>query len=111
MYERTFAFGRKSATMGSVASGSENARFQRAVRTRNVLLSWTAAMEMRPLSLADGLRLCLVLVGGDDPRAPASLLRWHSLYVRQLRPAPEEAQLAFAALMALGGSTRAAAAE
>ena len=86
-------------------------RFERAVRSGNVLLSLTTAFELRPMTLADALRLCLVLVCAGDPRAGTAIVRWHSRYAAQVKPRPDEAQLVLSALPALGGPTQAAAGE
>jgi hypothetical protein len=58
------------------SQGSAQARFQRAVRRRQVLAAETAARELGGLSLSEALSLCLLYAAEDDPRFERAFRRW-----------------------------------
>jgi hypothetical protein len=94
---------------GMTSQGSALTRYRRAIRSGNPTLALAAAAELTTMSLEDALLLCLVLIRARDRRAGAAVVRWHARYSLEVRPAPDESQLLFAALRALGGPAHGAA--
>jgi hypothetical protein len=88
------------------AQGSARARFARAVATGNVTLVLAAAAEVGRLDLADTLAITLVLAGVEGDRFDRALVRWHARWCLEMRPGPDESQLALTALRALRGPAR-----
>jgi hypothetical protein len=85
------------------SQGGPHARFRRAVATRNSLIATAAAAELPRLSLADALALLLLYRDGDRRRFERGVVRWHALLCLEVRTlSPADAQLALAALNALG---------
>jgi hypothetical protein len=85
-------------------AGSPNALFRRALATGNPTLATTAALEAGRLNLADALALTLLYRDRDPARFPRAAIRWHARLSRETGGlAPEDAQLALAALLALAG--------
>ena len=93
------------------SQGSAHARFARAVATGNPTLVLAAAAELGRLTLADALAVTLVLLPTDPARFERASVRWHARWCLEARPRPDEAGLALAALRALPGPSRQAAAE
>jgi hypothetical protein len=92
------------------SQGSPRARFQRALASGNPTLVAAAAAEIGHLSLDDALAVCLAFLPSDPQRFDRAVVRWHGRYCVELRPSTDEAQLVLAAMRALDGPTRAAAA-
>jgi hypothetical protein len=94
------------------SQGSPHARFARALKSRNPMLILAAAADMQGrLTLADALAVTLVYLPGDRDRYDRASVRWHARWCLETRAAPDEAGLALAALQALPGPSRQAAAE
>jgi hypothetical protein len=93
------------------SQGSARARFVRALATGNPTLVLAAAGELGQLALDDALAVTLVLLPADPDRFDRAAVRWHARWCLEARPLPDEAQLAFAALRALRGPARQAAAD
>jgi hypothetical protein len=93
------------------AQGSAHARFNRALATGNPTLVLAAASELGQLGLADALAVTLVLLGSDGDRYDRAAVRWHARWCLEARPGADESQLALAALLALRGAARQAAAD
>lgn len=93
------------------SQGSPHARFTRALASRNPTLVVAAAAEMGPLTLADALAVTLVFLPHDRDRYDRASVRWHARWCLETRPRADEAALALAALHALPGPARQAAAE
>jgi hypothetical protein len=91
------------------SQGSARTRFTRAVAARNPTLVLAAAAEMGRLSLAEALAVTLVLLPADADRFERAATRWHARWCLEVRPLPDESQLALAALRALRGPARQAA--
>ena len=86
------------------SQGRPYARFRRALATGNPLLVTAAAAELRQVSLADSLAVCLVYRDADPERFDRAIVRWHARLAQQARAmGPRESQLALAALQALRG--------
>ena len=93
------------------SQGSAHARFTRALASRNPTLVAAAAAELGRLTLADALAVTLVYLPDDGARFERAAVRWHARWCLEVRPSPDESQLALAALRALRGSARQAAAD
>jgi hypothetical protein len=93
------------------SQGSAHARFTRAVASGNPTLVLAAAAELGTLSLADALAVTLVLMPADAARFERAAIRWHARWCLDVRPTPDESQLALAALRALRGPARQAASD
>ena len=93
------------------SQGSARTRFTRAVASRNPTLVLAAAAEMGHLTLAEALAVTLVLLPADAARFERATVRWHARWCLEVRPLPDESQLALAALRALRGPARQAAAD
>jgi hypothetical protein len=93
------------------SQGSAHARFARAVAGGNPTLVLAAAAELGRLTLADALAVTLVLLPADTGRFDRAAVRWHARWCLEVRPLPDESQLALAALRALRGPARQAAAD
>jgi hypothetical protein len=93
------------------SQGSPHSRFARALASRNPTLVVAAAAELGRLSLADALAVTLVFLPRERERYDRASIRWHARWCLEARPAPDEAALALAALHALPGPSRQAAAE
>jgi hypothetical protein len=92
--------------------GSPHARFKRALASRNPTLVVAAASEMGGrLTLADALAVTLVFLPQETERYERASIRWHARWCLEARPRSDEAALALAALQALPGTARQAAAE
>ena len=64
---------------GRVSSdGTPYGRFQRAIKTRKLLLV-AAAAELERLTLADAFAVCLVFLPDEPDRFGRALVRWHAL--------------------------------
>lgn len=85
------------------SQGSANARFRRALDSRNPTIALAAATELDFVSLPDALELVLLLV--DDPRRfRRAALRWHARYCGDVPDVGfEEAQAVLACLAGLTG--------
>jgi hypothetical protein len=88
------------------SQGSPHARFRRALASGNPTLVVAAASELGRLSLADALAVTLVFLPGDRERYERACVRWHARWCLEVRPRPDEAGLALAALRALPGPAR-----
>ena len=93
------------------SQGSPRTRFTRALASGNPTLVLAAAAEMGGLSLADALAVTLVLLPADAGRFERATVRWHARWCLEVHPLPDESQLALAALRALRGPARQAAAD
>jgi hypothetical protein len=93
------------------SQGSARARFGRAIATGNPTIVLAAAAELGQLTLADALAVTLVLLPADRDRYERAAVRWHARWCIEARPLADESQLALAALRALGGPARQAAAD
>lgn len=58
------------------SQGSPVARFQRALKTRNLNIIRAAAAELPHVSLPDALQVCLVVQGSAPERFDAAAVRW-----------------------------------
>ena len=83
------------------SQGSPYARFRRALGTRNPNLALAAAAELRRISLADALAVCMVLAAAEDRRFSRAAGRWLERYATERRPTLEELLQAAAALSRL----------
>ena len=93
------------------SQGSAHARFNRALASRKPTLVAAAAAELGQLTLADALAVTLVYLPDDRVRFERAAVRWHARWCLEVRPSPDESQLALAALRALPGTARQAAAD
>jgi hypothetical protein len=85
------------------AQGSAYSQFKRALVGRNLLLAWTMAAELPSVPLADALSLLLLALDEQPWRFETAAPRWHARLCAEARLILPEAQLALAALDALGG--------
>jgi hypothetical protein len=83
--------------------GSAYSQFKRALERRNFLLAWTLAAELPKVPLADALSLLLLALDQQPWRFERAAPRWHARLCADARLTLSEAQLALAALEALGG--------
>jgi hypothetical protein len=93
------------------SQGRPHARFMRALASGNPTLVVAAASDLGRLSLAEALAVTLVFLPDDTDRFARASVRWHARWCIETRPRPDEAGLALAALRALPGGARQAAAE
>jgi hypothetical protein len=93
------------------SQGSPHARFRRALASGNPTLVVAAAAELGRLSLAEALAVTLVFLPKEPERYERASVRWHARWCLEVRPHPDEAGLALAALRALPGPAREAAGE
>ena len=93
------------------SQGSPHARFTRALASRNSTLVVAAAAELGRLSLADALAVTLIFLPDEPDRYERASVRWHARWCLETHPRHDEAALALAALRALPGPARQAAAE
>jgi hypothetical protein len=85
-------------------AGSPGGHFHRALATGNPLIATLAALEAGRLGLADALALTLRYRDHDPARFEKAAVRWHARFCLEARGvAGEDAQLAWAALLALRG--------
>jgi len=88
----------------SGAAGHPYASFQRALKSRNVLMALAAAKDLPQLSLGDALELTVLVARKDPRRNPRVASRW---LLRLLEEDPhatiDEAALAASSLIALTG--------
>src|SRR5437868_726268 len=80
------------------SQGTAHARFERAIRSRNLLNAEIAAREMGGLSLADALSLCELLANTDPARYERAALRWLQRFIDERLPPLTEVVLAASAL-------------
>jgi hypothetical protein len=80
------------------SQGTAHGRFQRAIRSRNVLNAEIAAREMGGLSLADALLLCELLASADPARYERAALRLLERFIDERLPPLTEVALAASAL-------------
>ena len=85
------------------SQGSAYSQFRRALGRGNFLEAWTLAAELPKVPLADALSLLLLALDQQPWRFHTAAPRWHSRLCAEARLTIEEAQLALAALQALGG--------
>ncbi|HWI08353.1 MAG TPA: hypothetical protein VNT54_12670 [Solirubrobacteraceae bacterium] len=86
------------------SQGSPYARFRRCLASGNGALVRAAAAELPRMTLEDALAVCLVLCDSEPEVFERAIVRWHALLCRHVRGmTAREAQLALAALQALGG--------
>jgi hypothetical protein len=86
-----------------ISQGSAYSQFKRALERRNFLLAWTTAAELPKVPLADALSLLLLALDQQPWRFERAAPRWHARLCAEARLTLPEAQLALAALQALGG--------
>ena len=90
------------------SSGHPRAFFQHAIEGRNLVAAEAAARELGQLTLADALLLLELYADKDYGRFERAAVRWHGrLELEAKRLTLPEAQLALAALPALGGEHQA----
>ena len=82
-------------------AGSAQARFDRAVKTGNVVGAELAARELGRLGLLDAAALCGLLARTDPERFERAARRWLLRYIHERQPALAEIALASAALAEL----------
>jgi len=80
------------------SQGHAYSRFQRALKTGSPFLAMEAARELRQVSPADALSLCLLLRDGDPLRYEPAAVRWLARLLERgsgvgLRDAAELAEL------------------
>jgi hypothetical protein len=93
------------------SQGSAQGRFQRAIQRRNLFAAEMALREMDYVSLANALALTLLLADEAPQRFERAAVRWHVRFVDEAKGITlEDSQLALAALAALPGPGRDAAA-
>jgi hypothetical protein len=85
------------------AQGGVYSQFKRALERRNFLLAWMTAAELPKVPLADALSLLLLALDQQPWRFETAAPRWHARLCDEARLTLAEAQLALAALQALGG--------
>ena len=85
------------------SQGSVYSQFRRALDRQKFLEAWTMAAELPRVPLADALALVLLALDQQPWRFHTAAPRWHSRLCAEARLTIEEAQLALAALQALGG--------
>jgi hypothetical protein len=90
------------------SQGSAYSQFKRALDRRNFLLAWTLAADLPKVPLADALSLLLLALEQQPWRFDLAAPRWHGRLCAEARLTLAEAQLALAALDALGGPGAAA---
>jgi hypothetical protein len=78
--------------------GSSYARFLSACRTGNPLLVRASAAELGPLSLADALRVTLVLADAEPASFPRAAARWLARLADETPATLSDVALAAAAL-------------
>src|SRR5436309_519412 len=94
------------------SQGSAYTRFRRAIEAGNAMAAWAAATELPTVSLPDAIALCLAQLRADAARYDRAAVRLVARLCRELPGlALAEAQLAAAALAALPGHGRDAAAQ
>ena len=85
-------------------AGTPHGNFRKALATGNPLIATSAALEGGRLGLADALALTLLYRDQDPARFERAAVRWHGRFCLEARNvAVEDAQLAWAALLALRG--------
>jgi len=67
------------------SDGNPYTRFRRALDTGNEALVIAAARELPQVALADALRICLVLRGGDPARYERAAVRWLGRFALEAR--------------------------
>jgi hypothetical protein len=90
------------------SDGSAYRRFELALATGNPTIALSAAADLPRVSVAQALGLTLLLRDADPARYERAALRLEQLLVRELRLSIAEAQVALAALGALGSKDAAA---
>jgi hypothetical protein len=88
------------------SQGTAQARFQRFVRSGNVVQADMAVRELGHVSLSDALSLCLLYEAEGDPRFERAFQRWRSRLRREKALRHEQVELLSAAAGALGTSFR-----
>ena len=83
------------------SKGSLYALFQRAIERGNLLSAETAARQLGRLTLADALRLTLLIREEAPERFPQVAARWHARFVLEFRLHLVDSQIALAAVAAL----------
>ena len=87
------------------SSGHPRAFFRHAIEGRNLIAAEAAARELGRLTLSDALLLLELYADKDFGRFERAAVRWHGrLELEARRLTLPEAQLALAALTALGGA-------
>jgi hypothetical protein len=93
------------------AQPSAYARLRRALDRGNPTEALAAAAELPSVGLVEALELCLLLCSERPEQFGRAALRWHGRFCREVREVDfDEAQAVLAALGALRGKRRAAAA-
>jgi hypothetical protein len=85
------------------SNGSAYRRFQMALATGNPTIALSAAADLPRVTVENALALLLLLRDRDPGRYERAALRFEALMLRELRLSLAEAQVALAALGALGG--------
>ncbi len=62
------------------SQGHPYAIFRRALERRNLPVAWATAAELRVVSLADALALCLLVRDREPARFARVALRWHARF-------------------------------
>jgi hypothetical protein len=90
--------------------GSVYGRFRPCLDARNATIALAAAADLQHMGLADALEVVLLPLDSEPSRFERAALRWHGRYCRETKAGLDEAQAVLAALGALRGSRREAAA-
>ena len=90
--------------------GYDFGRFRRALDSGNVTEALSAASALPNVGLVEALELCLLLCDREPEKFSRAAVRWHGRYCRETKAGLDEAQAVLAALGALRGPRREAAA-
>lgn len=93
-----------------MAQGYDFGRFRDALDDRNVAEALTAARALNHVGLVEALELCLLLCDQEPEKFSRAAVRWHGRYCHETKAGLDEAQAVLAALGALRGPRRPAAA-
>ena len=86
------------------SQGHPYAIFRRALERGNLAAAWAAAAELRVVSLADALALCLLVREREPARFSRVALRWHARFCAETKGVDlEDARLVLDLLAAIGG--------
>src|SRR5262245_51354577 len=93
-----------------VAQTYDFGRFRRALDHGNVTEALAAASALPHVGLVEALELCLLLCEREPEKFSRAAVRWHGRYCLETKAGLDEAQAVLAALGALRGPRREAAA-
>jgi hypothetical protein len=92
------------------SQGYDFQRFREALDAGNAAKALTAASALPHVGIVEALELVLLLCDEDPAKFSRAAVRWHGRYCQETRAGLEEAQAVLAALGALRGPRRVAAA-